>query len=293
MDKIKPGRYIVAVSGGVDSMVLLDMLRRNEQLALVVAHVNHGVRDDAGADESLVAAFAQQYRLPYIATQLHLGSGASEEAARSARYDFLRRCCSKYKAAGIIMAHHQDDLIETALLAIMRGTGWRGIAPFVGKSDVLRPLITTPKWQLVAYARKHHIPWHEDSTNTDESYTRNYIRYTLMPMLDQKSDIWREVFLQHIREQQLLRRTIEVSLTDLGMDHGLARYQLIMLPAEVAYEFFQQVLRHRTGNSLPRPLAEAALLFAKTAKPHKIMQLGNAWQLRTTLRSLIVELRTP
>lgn len=293
MQKVRPGRYIIAVSGGVDSMVLLDQLRQQPGLELVVAHVNHGIRTDAALDESLVRAYAARHNLPCVIKRLALGKNVSEDTARKARYDFMRRCCKKYYAKAIITAHHQDDMVETALLALLRGTGWRGLAPFAEQTDVLRPLLSTPKWHLIAYARTHNIVWREDTTNADESYTRNYIRHTLIPTLDQKSDVWRTDFLQYIRKQQRLRRTITPLLDDLCKTGSLQRYQLIMWPKKLAYEVLQQYLRRAIGHSLERPIAEAALLFAKTAKPHKLFTLDMTWRLRVSLRDLIVELRTP
>lgn len=290
---LKPGRYIVAASGGVDSMALLDVLRQDAHLTLVVAHVNHGIRPDAGQDEQLVKKYAEAHNLPFITTHLNLGSQASEERAREERYDFLRRCCKDQQALAIITAHHQDDLLETALLAIVRGTGWRGLAPFTEVTDVIRPLLDTPKWQLVAYARTHNVPWREDITNTDERYTRNYIRRTLMPMLDQKSETWRDIFLQQIRKQQHMRRTITELLASLCKNATIHRYTLVMAPRNVAYEILQQIFRRTTGNTLERPLAEAALLFAKTAKIHKVMELSGGWQMRSLAKQLIVEPRTP
>lgn len=290
---LKPGRYIVAVSGGVDSMVLLDMLRKDARLSLVVAHVNHGIRPDADLDEQLVKKYAEVHSLPFITEQLNLGSQASEELARNERYTFLRHCCKDQKAIAIITAHHQDDLLETAVLALMRGTGWRGLAPFTETTDVVRPLLDVPKWQLIAYARTHNVPWREDATNTDERYTRNYIRRTLMPMLDQKSETWREEFLQHIRKQQQMRRTITELLAGLCKNATIHRYTLVMAPRNVAYEIVQQTCRSIIGNTLERPLAEAALLFAKTAKIHKVLELGSDWQMRSLAKEVIVEPRTP
>ena len=301
MEKLEPGTYIVAVSGGVDSMVLLDLLRHQADLTLVVAHVDHGARADSYLDHDLVESYAAKHGLTFESTRLALGSHPSEAAARSARYSFLQHCSKKYKARSIILAHHQDDLIETALLAIMRGTGWRGLAPFGGPSTCERPLINVTKHTLIGYARTHSVPWREDSTNTDETYTRNYIRHTLIPMLDQKSATWREEFLQHIRNQRLLRAKIEPELTKwldtcVQFHNGMAimrRYNLIMLPQDVAYELFQQLLRRLTGNSLERAQAESAVLFVKVAKPQKILQLNGDWQLRAESANVIVEPRTP
>lgn len=274
-------------------MVLVDKLRQNPHLTLVVAHVDHGMRPDSASDATFVQHYCIRHGLTFVSTQLNLGAGASEATARQARYDFLRRCCKEHKAIAIVTAHHQDDLLETALLAIMRGTGWRGLAPFVAQSDVLRPLIDTPKWQLIGYARKQGLTWREDVTNMDEHYMRNYIRHTLMPLLDQKSDVWRDEFLQKIRKQQDSRRTMTSLLDSLCKSKVLSRYQLIMSPPEVAYELLQHAFRLHTGNSVQRSLADSALLFAKTAKVYKVMELGSHWRLRAELRRIIVEPRTP
>jgi tRNA(Ile)-lysidine synthetase-like protein len=300
MDSITPGTYIVAVSGGVDSMALLHMLQQRPGLTLVVAHVDHGVRPDSQIDQQLVAAVAKKHRLIFEITRLGLGEHPSEEAARQARYNFLQQCSKKYNARGIFLAHHQDDLVETVLLAIMRGTGWRGLAPFVGSNILLRPLLNFTKNDLIAYARKHAIMWHEDSTNTDETYLRNYIRRTLVPMLDQKSAVWRDTFLQQVRKQQEARKNIELRLTT-WLDNNaifyndalsLRRYDIVMAPQNVAYEIMQQACRRTIGHSLERRLAENAVLFTKTARAHKLMQLGKNWQLRAESANVVVEPRT-
>lgn len=292
---LPPGRYIIAVSGGVDSMVLLDMARRLRDVELIVAHVNHGIRIDAGEDETLVHHYAVSHNIKFVKTRINLGGAVSEEAARKARYQFLQHCRVKFNAAAIITAQHQDDLIETAIINLLRGTGWRGIAPFVATANVLRPLVGAPKKHLISYAKKHNVPWREDSTNANQNYLRNYVRLSLVPRLQQRDEQWRSKFLQLIRNQQQLRRTIELELnTILGKPapakhNELERYMLIMAPTTVGYELLQQLLRRTTGNSLPRPAAEKILLFAKAAKSGKLMPLGAHWQLRATTRRLIVE----
>lgn len=293
MDAIVPGRYIVAVSGGVDSMVLLDQLRQMRGLDLVVAHVDHGVRPDSNLDCDLVADFAAQHDLRFVSTKLNLGEQASEETARRQRYLFLRQCRKEFKAKAIITAHHQDDLVETAILALLRGTGWRGLAPFVESADLVRPLLHMPKQQLIGYARAHHIPWREDSTNQDEHYLRNFIRHSLIPLCDQKSDSWRDDFLQLIRKQQLLRQTIHSAIAELPAGSQTLRFFIIMAPPEVAYELVQEQCKKITGNTVQRRVAEAAVVFIKVARPRAVLQLSATHHIRVTQREFIVEPRTP
>lgn len=297
MIAIAPGRYVVAVSGGVDSMVLLDMVRQLPGLDIVVAHADHGQRADSPQDESLIIGYCRRYGLTCVSEKLKLSSGASEAAAREKRWEFLRRCSTKYRAQAIITAHHQDDLIETALIALSRGTGWRGLAPFTVSPGILRPLLNYTKDDIISYARRHAITWREDTTNADERYLRNYMRHTVIPMLDQKSDSWRSEFLQQIRKQQKLRLAINKTV-DMWWDAHIAypknstifeRYFIIMLDTNIAYELLQAFFVRITGNTLERHLAESALLFIKTALPGKKLLLGPLWQLRATTTHIVVE----
>ena len=132
--------YILAVSGGVDSVSLLNMLvgshrdlNKNLQFTtsnfqLVVAHFDHGIRKESGDDAQFVSDLAAQHGLPFELGHANLGMDTSEEDARVARYNFLRQCCDKYNTTFVITAHHQDDLVETALINLIRGTSWRGLA---------------------------------------------------------------------------------------------------------------------------------------------------------------------
>lgn len=296
---VPAGRYIVAVSGGVDSMVLLDCLRKRPELRIIVAHVNHGIRVDAALDMRLVEAFCRSHNITYAAQVLHLGGQASEHEARTARYKFLRKCLNKHDANAIITAHHQDDLIETVLINLLRGTGWRGLAPFKDNPTMLRPLVSIPKSMLRQYAADNAISYREDSTNSDQRYLRNYVRITVIPMIAAVNPFWKNELLQLIRKQQALRRTIEDELGMLVTSHishnGRAavslRYIWCMLPHAEGYELFQAMCRTVLGHSLVEEQAKSALIFAKVAKPHKSMPLNNSWQLRVTSRQLIVEPR--
>ena len=297
---VPAGRYIVAVSGGVDSMALLHGLSLRPDITSIVAHVNHGIRADAHLDSRNIESFCKSHNILYESTGLQLGEHASEQLAREARYSFLQKCLNKYGADAILTAHHQDDLLETAVINMIRGTGWRGVAPFVGTANIMRPLINVSKSDIVAYAAKHAIDWREDSTNTNQTYLRNYVRLTIMPLLDVQNPQWRSKIMRLIRNQQTLRRTIEAELDTLlsvfvanqTTSPQSERYIWCMLPAKEAYELFQALCRKTCGNSVLREQALAALLFIKVAKAGRHMTLGNGWRLRVTRDRFIVEPRS-
>lgn len=253
---------VVAVSGGIDSVVLLDMLRRGPA-PLIVAHVDHGIRSDGDQDEALVRSLASEYDLPYETTQLRLGPSASEDVARQARYAWLESVRRKYQASAIVTAHHQDDVLETMYLNIERGTGWRGLCSLRETPTRQRPLLSTSKQQIVQYAIEHSLEWRDDSTNDDLRYRRNWVRYGVMPRLPRDK---RQQLVDLYESQCALRLDIESELDKLGQvfadDHGLRRYDIIMLPDDAAYE----VLRQWLGQSLERARLRDLLLFAKTAK---------------------------
>ena len=277
-------------------MVLLDVVRRLVGVRLIVAHVNHGIRKDATEDAKLVQTYAMSHNLIYEQTELALGGGVSEELAREERYKFLRHISKKYNARAILTAHHKDDLLETAIINLLRGTGWRGLSSLRSTGDVIRPFLQTPKSELQAYATRHDIPWRYDSTNDDASYLRNYVRHNIVPKMDETQ---LEKLYQYIVRQNELTDAIDDEAADwikanlsLTKDAGLLpRYPFIMLPQHVAHELLQSVLRQVSGKSMTRPLANRALIFMKVAKAHKIFPINADWQLRALLGEMIVERR--
>lgn len=281
-------------------MTLLDMLTKQVGLDLIVAHVNHGIRSDSSEDEKLVRLFCMSHNIKLVFKKLHLGDKTSEEIARKARYKFLQLCRIKYKADAIVTAHHRDDLVETVIINLLRGTGWRGLAPF-NQAGILRPLINTTKKSLISYAKKHNISWREDSTNNDQKYLRNLVRHSLIPKMQKIDRQWQSELLRQIRKQIRLRRKIETQLNVLLTSFArqeldqlvVSRYSIIALPQPVDYEFMQQIFRLQLGNSLVRELAEKAVMFAKDALPAKRLPLNATWQLRVTKTELIVEQYMP
>ncbi len=191
---LQPGEYIVAVSGGVDSIVLLNLLLNqfnNKTLyKFTVAHYDHGIRQDSEKDRILVENIAKINHLKFFYQEGHLGITASEELARQSRYNFLFSLQKEIKADLIITAHHQDDLIETVIFNILRGTGRVGLSPFMNNSNIIHPLLKFKKTDIINYANLHHLVWRDDVTNFDLKYSRNFIRHKIIPMFNQAQLEW-------------------------------------------------------------------------------------------------------
>lgn len=270
------GKYILAVSGGVDSMVLLDLLSKHPGIELVVAHFNHGIRPDADEDEKLVRGAARKYGLEFEAKKVKLGRGTSEEVAREARYGFLDELRQKYQANKIITAHHRDDLIETAIINILRGTGPRGMVAMAGSTNILRPLLYAPKSEIIEYAKANSVAWREDFTNQEVKYLRNYVRHNLTSKMDEAA---KRKILDQIESISKVEQETAAMIRDLArevmQDGVINRAKFIDLPLEIGSEVLVYWLRELGIREFDRKTIARLLIALKTAKPgtrHNVMK---------------------
>jgi tRNA(Ile)-lysidine synthase len=271
------GRYVVAVSGGVDSMALLHLLSKQPDLQLTVAHFDHGIREESVEDRLLVQKAATGYGLPFVYNRVELGPGTSEAAARKARYEFLHKVRVAARAQAIITAHHQDDMLETAIINMLRGTGRRGLSSLKSQDRMIRPLLLYTKQEITNYAHRQGILWHEDSTNQDEKYLRNYVRRQI---LSKFSATQRQQLLVHLNTASELNQDLEVLLANSlhiqPAAHQLDRKWFIQLPHQVAKEILASWLRER-GVTFDAKTLERLAVAAKTYQPHKKTDINNGY----------------
>lgn len=275
----------MAVSGGVDSVALLDMLMRSGDFAadnykFIVAHFDHGIRAGSAEDARFVASLAKEYDLQFETLREELGGKASEELARNRRYAFLRALAKKYQAK-IITAHHADDAVETVAINLSRGTGWRGLA--ILDSDIIRPLLDLSKSEIMDYAKQNKLQWHEDSTNASDVYLRNRMRQRLA-MLDDDSK--RQTLA--LRAQQIaLKHDIDREVTRLvGTGPTYDRYFFTHADRSATLE----CLRFLTNRQLTRPQLERVLIAIKTAKQRTILEAGAGVEFGFTSRNFTIKL---
>jgi tRNA(Ile)-lysidine synthase len=179
-------RVLVAVSGGVDSMVLVDMLREFSN-AVAVAHCNFQLRgQDSAQDEQLVKSYCKRHQLTCHIKRFDtkLPKQSTQMAARTLRYNWFEELCLSNNYDVILTAHHADDNIETLLINIIRGTGIEGLTGIPEQNGrILRPLLPFYKSEIIAYAQTHQFPWREDRSNQSGEYQRNAIRHHVIPEL--------------------------------------------------------------------------------------------------------------
>ena len=187
-------RLLVAVSGGVDSMVLLDVLDRlrgDIDFQLHLAHLDHALRSESPTDREFVATQARRRGLPCASERRDVAAAADgrslEEAGRLVRYTFLDEVAQAVGASHIALGHHADDQAETVLMRLLRGSGSRGLGAMDSVRDgrYLRPLLEVWRGEIETYARERNIFYREDASNRDRRFLRNRVRGELLPLLRQ------------------------------------------------------------------------------------------------------------
>lgn len=289
---LRDENYVIAVSGGVDSVALLGMLVNGNlppttyhppSTNLIVAHFDHGIRNESADDALFVRDLAAKYNLPFETRRENLGKNASEEKARERRYAFLREVAKKHKAT-IVTAHHANDVVETIAINLTRGTGWRGLA-VLDSVDIWRPLLATSKNELLTYAKQHNLTWHEDATNEDTKYLRNDLRQKLTH-LDVQT---RELLLLYRNRQVALKKQIDDESALLIGNSPYRRHMFISANHHAALEMLRAVFVREVGQSLTRPQLARALHAVKVYHAGKIFPVSSKIHLTFTKTHFVVD----
>ena len=185
-------KFLLAISGGVDSMVLLDLFSKTN-FKYAIAHCNFGLRDnESDIDADFVHSVAKEKKQKFFTKKFNTVKYAKEHklslqmAARELRYDWFKKLKEEHGFCLIATAHHQDDSVETLLINLIRGTGFSGLHGIQELSlDIIRPLLSFCKKDIYLYAKKHSIKYREDSSNSDDKYVRNKIRNKIIPIMQE------------------------------------------------------------------------------------------------------------
>lgn len=216
----------LSLSGGLDSMVMLDLLAHHPQIKskLQAIHVNHGLSENADKWAEFCQQQCQERQIPCQVISIHLNSDHNLEAhARQKRYQALKKLTKVNDA--LVFAHHLDDQIETFFLQAVRGTGLVGLAAMPSFRDfdgraLYRPMLTISRAKLVAYAKKHKLAWIEDESNANCRFSRNFLRLQVLPLIETHWPHYRQALMQTIdscQQQLVLRGEQQQQFTNPGV----------------------------------------------------------------------------
>jgi tRNA(Ile)-lysidine synthase len=207
-------KLLVATSGGLDSMVLVHLFQKlNFDFAL--AHCNFQLRNlESDADEKFVSHYADQHKIPCFTTKFDTinyserHKASTQVAARTLRYNWFNEILKQQNFDYIITAHHADDVIETFMINLSRGTGLEGLLGIPSKNgNIIRPMLPFSRKEIENYASENQLQWREDSSNASDKYVRNKIRHHIVPVFKEINDSFLPSFqntLEHLNQQQSL-----------------------------------------------------------------------------------------
>ncbi len=288
---------LVAVSTGVDSMVLLHLLKEIQpQGMLGVVHVNHNLRSVSDSEALFLKEYCEEKCLPFYHTkwQEPVSIGV-EQAAREFRYHFFKETMNDYGYPVLVTAHHQDDQMETMLMKIIRtgsldsAAGIRFTQPFQGVGRLVRPLLGVSKKRLLAYSQKYEIPYFEDETNQSLAMQRNRLRHQVIPQLKKENPRVGEHF-QHLSEELLLAQELisekqkvwydsyvveesnqlSVNISDYQKLSEAGQYFFIQKIAQVVLENYQLVISKKQQKEVHELLEKGVAQWS--------IDLGKDWQ---------------
>ena len=263
---LRPGdRVVVGVSGGADSVALLDLLCRLEGLEITVCHLNHGLRPEAGEEEAFVRRLAEDRGLAFLSRRADAAAWARdhrctvEEAGRELRYALFRDCSGE--GGKIATAHTLSDSMETVLWNLTRGTGIKGLRgiPAV-RGNIVRPLITCTRREVEDYCRQRGLSFVTDPTNLTSQYSRGRIRNRVIPQLEELNPGLPAAMarlMARMEDQLALTRELAAAARkDLDRDGWLDREGLLALPPPVREELLLDLLMAEGQKQSARLLEE-------------------------------------
>ena len=216
---------IVGVSSGPDSMALLHMLENNLQCKIVCAHINHNVRIESNEEEKYLRKYCQKKNIIFESLKIKsYKENNFENEARNKRYQFYEKLLTKYNSHNLFLAHHGDDLIETIIMKIIRGSNLEGYAgiktiSYLDNYKIIRPLLSLTKDDILKYNKEKNIKYYIDNTNEDIKYTRNRYRKYILPFLKKEDTKAHLKFLKYSNTLQeydnYIKYEIEKKITSI------------------------------------------------------------------------------
>ncbi len=250
-------KIVVGCSTGPDSMALVDCLlkiKNKYHLMIIIAHVNHNVRRESFIEQEFLKKYCEENELLYETMIIdEYGDDNFHNEARNIRYDFFDSVVHKYQANYLMTAHHGDDLMETILMRLVRGSnligysGFKEVVPLEGYT-LVRPLISYTKKELEQYDIENHVPYYIDSSNTSDKYTRNRYRKYILPYLKKEDNDVHLKFLKYSRSlieaNQFIQSFVDKAIKRVVFNHKILIKEFLeedsYIQKEILYYYLNQ-----------------------------------------------------
>lgn len=246
---------VVATSGGPDSMALLHMLiSLTKKPNIICAHVNHNKRKESSKDQELVAAFCKKHNIIFEQHTIEEYSDDNfHNQARKIRYDFFENLINLYKADYLLTAHHADDLVETMLMRLVRGTnldGLAGIKEITNRKNykIIRPLLSISKETLIDYNESNKITYRIDKSNQSDAYTRNRYRKNIIPLIKNENPRYQKSFIdlsnELIKQNQLITNIVNKKYHQVVDNNEIDINEINLIDEYIKQKVIEKWLHH-------------------------------------------------
>lgn len=296
---LPPARYLLAVSGGRDSMVLLDAFARFRTDAVGAATFNHGTGAAATEAAMLVELEGSRRSIPVVSGCRNGSAKTGEAVWRAARWEFLSGWARELSAV-VVTAHTRDDQLETVVMRVMRdprNTSPRGLAAMYARSPVARPLLDVRRADISAYAKAQEVRFIDDPSNLDRAHLRNRVRLDLLPAMERARPGFGDAMIAIARKAAAWREAVERTVDTLAITLLPPKTQvvpaaaLLDLPAE-ALGILWPAIAARAGIALDWRGTERLVAFTLAGKPGGKIPLSGGGEVGRTASTFVVRAST-
>ena len=296
---------VIAVSAGVDSMALLNLvmnLPKKQTPEIVVAHVNHHLRQQSVEEEQYIRSFCKQHNL-----KLEVGNWVEDDhpangiemAARKYRYDFFSKVMAKHNSRILLTAHHANDQAETILMRLIRGSfvkdlvGIKEVRKF-NNGKLIRPLLGFSKKELTSFMQDESIKWYEDDTNQKLDVTRNRIRHRLIPFIENENDRGIEHINAFSQQLDLMKRQndffMEKLLNDIQINNYYSLKKYLKLPSFVQTGLVDYLINQKVVDGFSVDVVkQVTSLLDNKEKPQGVVEISNHFALKKEYDKFLIE----
>lgn len=303
-DYIFNNYVVIGVSAGPDSMCLLDLLQK-KTTKIVVCHINHNVRKESIEEEEYITKYCQDKNIILEKTTINnYQENNFENEARKKRYMFYEEILKKYNSKTLLLAHHGDDLIETILMKISRGSNLEGYAGIKEVSNVknyqiIRPLLKYTKEDIINYNKSNNIKYYNDSSNQSTNYTRNRYRLNILPLLKKEDKNIHKKYLKYsktlIEYDDYIKREVKRNINNVYKDNIINIDNLNKLDTflikNILYNIMNNIYKNKNNIITDRHIQNIISLLNNT-KPNIKIDLPNNKEIVKEYNKLIIKDKT-